>query len=130
MSCTLPYKRPSCGLQFADKAAAFLDGTVWPDLENFKRCENYYLKPRIQDALSLSISEALEANELLPVDWQERVKLFRKARGRLKYLLILTDSAVSRHYLTPEKAAKWQGAIEELIKILCGLIGAAQKHKG
>lgn len=129
MALHRPYTRIKTNLKLADRAASFLDFVVYQDLVGFPKHENYYLKPRIQDALGNAIADALEANEKRPEQFRERMDILRRARGRLRYLLVLTNSAVSRGHLAPDKAGVWQEEIDGLIAMTSKLIQAAYDHR-
>lgn len=130
MALHRPYTRIKTNLKLADKAATFLDSVVFRDLAAFPKYENYYLKPRIQDALGNAIADALEANEKRPEQYKERMDILRRARGRLRFMLILTNSAVSRGYLSPDRAGAWQEEIDGLIAMTSKLIQSAYEHRG
>lgn len=121
------YKKYASGLNFADDAGAFLNKVVTPDLNNFAKKENRGLKPRIQDALNFIIEESLAANEYRAEDKQLRLRGFGQVRGKLKYLLYLLDMAVERHCISPDRAGVWQKAINDLMGMINGLIGAARR---
>lgn len=127
-----PPPRTATPFVFAEKAEVFLITKVYRQMPHFRRYENYFLKPQMKETMAKIISTAYLANTLPQA---QRLGLYRQLDARLKYMATLVKIAKStggrdadgKPQLTPGMAADWQRDLNEMGRILGGLIKRAKE---
>lgn len=102
------------------KSEIFLDRDVYPLLKHFPQAEKFGLSQEIKQACFRLIRAGVMANNLVVT--KKRLEWLNEADAEKTLLLVLFGVARSQKYITEKKAHELQGKLDELGRIIGGLM--------